>query len=181
MTTKQYISPFGPWTSHETSVMVNRDHIHNENNVWQPIWSTLDSGDPFFNNDVTWPLTCSLAGRLTLSKSSYQYMAAEDPNIYETIFEPWWTQFIYLRYGWASQTTHYQRNVGTPKHDWGPSWQLEYPTGILHDIYETISEPWWTQFTYLWYGWAIQTTHYQRNIGTPKHDGGSILTNEVPY
>ena len=43
---------------------------------YDPLWAV---GDPFLNNDATWILTCSLAGRLTLSKSSYQYMAAEEP------------------------------------------------------------------------------------------------------
>ena len=77
--TKRSTSPSGHLTSNETGIMVTYDHIYNENHVWQPIWPIVDRGYPFLNNDATWPLTCSLAGRPTLSRSPYQYIATAEP------------------------------------------------------------------------------------------------------
>ena len=53
-------------------------------NVSESYDSSRALGDPFLNVLTTWPLTWSLAGRLTLSKSSSQSMAGYKPLMYTT-------------------------------------------------------------------------------------------------
>ena len=62
--------------------------------------------------------------------------------------------------GEPSRLIHQQRNVGTPKHDWGPSTRLEYSITILQYQNETSNGLWRTQCTYL---------RRERVLLTPSH------------